>query len=73
MKWELLIEKPNENQLTPKHKKIRLQWTKEKKLWSVGDWMKVIFTDQSPICFGQGDDAATIIWCCSNETYKDDA
>lgn len=73
MKWELLIEKPNENQLTPKHKKIRLQWTKEKKWWSVGDWMKVIFTDQSPICFGQGDDAGTIIWCCSNETYKDDA
>lgn len=35
--------------LTPKQKKIRLQWAKEKQSWSVGDWMKLIFSDESQI------------------------
>jgi len=34
--------------------------------------MKVIFRDESPVCFGQGDDAGTLVWCRSNETQKDD-
>ena len=34
--------------------------------------MKVIFRDESPICFGQGYDAGTLVWCRSNETKKDD-
>uniref|UniRef100_A0A4W6BLW5 Transposase Tc1-like domain-containing protein n=1 Tax=Lates calcarifer TaxID=8187 RepID=A0A4W6BLW5_LATCA len=33
--------------LTPKQKKTRLQWAKEKQLWTVDDWMKVIFSDES--------------------------
>uniref|UniRef100_A0A4W6BIB5 Transposase Tc1-like domain-containing protein n=1 Tax=Lates calcarifer TaxID=8187 RepID=A0A4W6BIB5_LATCA len=38
--------------LTPKQKKTRLQWAKEKQLWTVDDWMKVIFSDESRICIG---------------------
>ncbi|CAI9615191.1 unnamed protein product [Staurois parvus] len=34
--------------------------------------MNVIFSDESRICIGQGDDAITFVWCCSNEMYKDD-
>ncbi len=58
--------------LTPKPKKTWLQWAKEKQLWSVHDWMKAIFSDESRICIGQGDDAGTFVWCRSNEMYKDE-
>ncbi|CAJ0964526.1 unnamed protein product [Ranitomeya imitator] len=58
--------------LTPKQKKTRLQWAKEKQSWTVDDWMKVLFSDESRICIGQGDDAGTFVWCRSNEIYKDD-
>ncbi len=34
--------------------------------------MKVIFSDESQICNGQGDDAETFVLCRSNEMYKDD-
>ncbi len=58
--------------VTPKQKKTRLQWAKEKQSWTVDDWMKVIFSDESRICIGQGDDAGTFVWCRSNEIYEDD-
>uniref|UniRef100_A0A3B5PUG8 Transposase Tc1-like domain-containing protein n=1 Tax=Xiphophorus maculatus TaxID=8083 RepID=A0A3B5PUG8_XIPMA len=45
--------------LTPKHKRTRLQWAKERQSWTVDDWMKVVFSDESRICIGQGDDAGT--------------
>uniref|UniRef100_A0A3P9N3W9 Transposase Tc1-like domain-containing protein n=1 Tax=Poecilia reticulata TaxID=8081 RepID=A0A3P9N3W9_POERE len=35
--------------LTPKHKRTRLQWAKERQSWTVDDWMKVIFSDESRI------------------------
>jgi len=38
----------------------------------VDGWMKVRFSDESPICIEQGDDAETLDWCRSNETQKDD-
>ena len=43
---------------------------KEKQSWYVGNWMKVIFGNESRICIGQGDYAET--FCRSNETYKDE-
>lgn len=49
--------------LTPKQKRTRLHWAKEKHSWYVDDWMKVIFIDESQICIGQGDDAGTFVWC----------
>lgn len=33
--------------------------------------MKVIFSDESRICIGEGDDAGTFAWCCSKEIYDD--
>uniref|UniRef100_A0A3B5QUP0 Transposase Tc1-like domain-containing protein n=1 Tax=Xiphophorus maculatus TaxID=8083 RepID=A0A3B5QUP0_XIPMA len=39
--------------LTPKHKRTRLQWAKERQSWTVDDWMKVVFSDESRICIGQ--------------------
>uniref|UniRef100_A0A3Q3AMG8 Tc1-like transposase DDE domain-containing protein n=1 Tax=Kryptolebias marmoratus TaxID=37003 RepID=A0A3Q3AMG8_KRYMA len=53
-------------------KKTRLQWAKERQLRTVDDWMKVIFSYESQIYIGQGDDAGTLVWCRSNEIYADD-
>lgn len=58
MKWDLQIENP---ELTPKQKKIRLWWTKEKQSWSVSDWMKVIFCAQSQFCNEQEADAVIFV------------
>uniref|UniRef100_A0A3B1JS01 Uncharacterized protein n=1 Tax=Astyanax mexicanus TaxID=7994 RepID=A0A3B1JS01_ASTMX len=33
--------------------------------------MKVIFSDESRICIGQGDDAGTFVWCRSSEIYEE--
>uniref|UniRef100_A0A3B1K6C0 Tc1-like transposase DDE domain-containing protein n=1 Tax=Astyanax mexicanus TaxID=7994 RepID=A0A3B1K6C0_ASTMX len=57
--------------LTPKHKRTRLQWAKERQSWTVDDWMKVIFSDESRICIGQGDHAGTFVWCRSSEIYEE--
>uniref|UniRef100_A0A8C1NF85 Transposase Tc1-like domain-containing protein n=1 Tax=Cyprinus carpio TaxID=7962 RepID=A0A8C1NF85_CYPCA len=57
--------------LTSKQKKTRFQWAKERQSWTVDDWMRVIFSDESRICIGQGDDAGTFVWCRSNEIYED--
>ena len=54
----------------PKQKKTRLQWTEEKLSWT--DWMKVIISEESPICIWQRNDAGTCIWCRSSGTYKED-
>ena len=34
---------------------------KEKQSWDVDNWMKVIFNNESRICIGQSDYAATFI------------
>uniref|UniRef100_A0A3Q3AU23 Tc1-like transposase DDE domain-containing protein n=1 Tax=Kryptolebias marmoratus TaxID=37003 RepID=A0A3Q3AU23_KRYMA len=52
--------------------KRKLQWAKERQSWTVDDWMKVIFSNESRICIGQGDDAGTFVWCCSSEIFADD-
>lgn len=54
---------------TPNQKKTRLQMAREKQSWAVDDCMKVIFCDKSSFCTGQGDDAGTLVWCQSSETY----
>ena len=47
------------------NKKTRFQRVKEKQLWTVVDRMKAIFSDESPVLFGQCDDAGTFVWCHS--------
>ena len=41
MKWDLHTENSNKSQTFKPN--MRLQWDKEKQLWSVDNWMKVIF------------------------------
>ena len=35
---------------------MRLKWDREKQLWRVNDWIKVIFSDESRIFISQRDD-----------------
>ena len=39
-----------------------LQWAKNKCTWTVDDCEKVIFSNESRICVGHGDDAGTFVW-----------
>uniref|UniRef100_A0A3Q1GH88 Transposase Tc1-like domain-containing protein n=1 Tax=Acanthochromis polyacanthus TaxID=80966 RepID=A0A3Q1GH88_9TELE len=47
IKYRKAKQKPS-----PKQNKTRLQWAKEKQLWTVDYWMKVVFSDESA-AFGQ--------------------
>ena len=51
--------------------KKHLQWDKNKCTFTVDDKEKVIFSDESRICVGHGDDAETFVWRWGNETYWD--
>jgi len=57
--------------LTPDRKKQGHSGLKRSGL-TVDVQMKVIFSDELPICIGKGGDAGTSVWCRSNEKYKDD-
>ena len=43
-------------------KKKCLQWATNKCTWTVNDWEKLIFSDESQIFVGHGDDAGTFVW-----------
>ena len=58
--------------LTTAQKKKHLQWAKNKCTWTVDNWEKVTFSDESQICIGQEDDAGTFVWRRENEAYSDD-
>ena len=58
--------------LTTSQKKKCLQWVKNKCTWAVDDWEKVIFSDESRIYVGHGDDAGTFVCRRGNEAYLDD-
>ena len=40
--------------LTLSQRRKRLNWAKEKKDWTVGQWSKVIFSDESKVCLSFG-------------------
>ena len=55
--------------LTHKQKKMSLRIVKEKQIWLVVNWMKVILSDESRIYIGHSDDPGAFVWCHSNETH----
>lgn len=56
-KWDLQNRKAKRKpSLTPNQKKTRLLGAEAKQVGSVDDWMKVIFSDESLICFGHWED-----------------
>ncbi|GFU67630.1 transposable element Tc1 transposase [Trichonephila clavipes] len=37
--------------LTSEHRQLRLQWCQARSMWNVTDWQKVVFSDESRVCF----------------------
>lgn len=58
--------------MTKKHKKSRLLWCKKHKNWTINDWEKVIFSDESRICLGTGDDDGIFVWRRAEEKFRVD-
>ncbi len=47
----------------------RLTWAKEKKNWTVAQWSKVLFTDESKFCFSFGNQGPRV-WRKSGEAHS---
>lgn len=58
--------------LTTQHKKARLKWCKEHVNWEFDDWKKIIFSDESRICLGTGDNKRIFVWRRVSEKFSDD-
>lgn len=58
--------------LTKLHRKKRLEWCKEHRHWTVDDWKKVIFSDESRVCIGAGDNVGQFVWRKTSEKFNED-
>ena len=61
--WFKAMKRPKIPKLTPEHKKKRLNFCLERRKWTVNDWKKVIFSDESPyLLFPEGNSKNDIVW-----------
>ena len=57
------MKRPKIPKLTPQHKNKRLEFCLERRDWTVNDWKKVIFSDESPyLLFPEGNSKNDIVW-----------
>ncbi|GFW00768.1 transposable element Tc1 transposase [Trichonephila clavipes] len=54
--------------LTLEHRQLRLQWCQAKSMWSVTDWQKVVFSDESQFILGT--DNPVRVWRRPGELYN---
>jgi hypothetical protein len=59
-----------ETLLKPEQKEKRFQWAKEHLDWTVEDWKKVAFSDETPLCLFQSF-GRKFIWVFPGEQYLD--
>ena len=58
----VLIKKARTKQfLTRKHKKIRVEWCQKRPDRGNNEWKKVVFSDESHICLGTGNNVGTFV------------
>ncbi|OBZ65119.1 hypothetical protein A0J61_11942, partial [Choanephora cucurbitarum] len=43
------VHKPDVLPLTPKRRKDRLNWAKSRQSWTINDWKRVVFSDETKI------------------------
>ncbi len=55
--------------LKQKHRQKHLTWAKEKKNWTVAQWSKVLFSDESKFCISFGNQGPKV-WRKSGETQN---
>ena len=57
------MKRPKIPKLTPQHKNKRLEFCLERRDWTVNNWKKVIFSDESPyLLFPEGNSKNDIVW-----------
>ncbi len=64
--------------LKQKHRQKHLTWAKEKKNWTVAQWSKVLFSDESKFCISFGNQGHRVWWksgeaqnpCCLKSSVK---
>ncbi|GBM98632.1 hypothetical protein AVEN_236796-1 [Araneus ventricosus] len=55
--------------LTPKHRRLRLQWCHARATWNATDWQNVVFSDESRFVWGI-DDNHVRVWRRPGERYN---
>lgn len=55
--------------LTPKHRRLRLQWCQARATWNATDWQNVVFSDESRFVLGT-DDNRVRVWRRPGERYN---
>ncbi len=55
--------------LNQKHRQKHLTWAKEKKNWTVAQWSKVLFSDESKFCFSFGNQGPRV-WRKGGEAHS---
>ncbi|GFX88956.1 transposable element Tcb1 transposase [Trichonephila clavipes] len=55
--------------LTEFQRKRRLTWAREHSLWTIKDWEKVIFRDESPFCIS-GNQSSVCVRRCTHEEFS---
>uniref|UniRef100_A0A9J8BLD5 Transposase Tc1-like domain-containing protein n=1 Tax=Cyprinus carpio carpio TaxID=630221 RepID=A0A9J8BLD5_CYPCA len=55
--------------LNPRQRQRRLTWAKEKKNWSVAQWSKVLFSDESKFCISFGNQGPRV-WRKGGEAHS---
>ncbi|GFV87492.1 HTH_Tnp_Tc3_2 domain-containing protein [Trichonephila clavipes] len=55
--------------LTPEHRQLRLQWCQARSMWSVTDWQKLVFSDESRFVLGTADNRVRV-WMHPGEWYN---
>ncbi|GFW19546.1 transposable element Tc1 transposase [Trichonephila clavipes] len=46
--------------LTPEHRQLRLQWYQARSMWTVTDWQKVVFSDESRFVLATDDNRVRV-------------
>ncbi|GFX20959.1 transposable element Tc1 transposase [Trichonephila clavipes] len=57
--------------LTPEHRQLRLQWCQARSMWTVTDWQKVVFSDESRFVLGT-DDNRVRVWRHPGAIFQQD-
>ena len=65
------IEKPKKPLLTPRHQRLRLEWAKAHQFWTMDDWKRVVWSDETKIN-RFGSDGRSWAWKRANEQLTRD-
>ncbi|GBC31699.2 IS630 family transposase [Rhizophagus irregularis DAOM 181602=DAOM 197198] len=60
------LRKPN---VSERNRKIRLKWARERRLWTINDWKKVVWSDESRFTLFQNDGKIRV-WRLQEEKYN---